>query len=402
MIGGTIFQFVFFLLGFQYEITQIVSLTYGREEVQSVFLVMIYSLSFASGVFWLHLWTIEETNIASYQNPPHETDDCAYCGKEAGIVCTNCDSVQWPRLSQRQGIATYLAHHRWRMLAAIISIGFVGPIAFHYTRYYDQVERKIEQHHEYEEDASILMSSALNIRSYIHTNSQNISSEKIEFKYDKFDLINEYYQLTWFASRVLDYLRCTKCNDIWRRNNNLHPLETSEAIIQNACEIIHHNAEALSSDDSEYLNAYNHAMNLTFMYSLDRSFIRYLNLIVDNDTKSPKLSTCCKQRVEFDLYSKLKVLACLISELTYNHNIDKVRNDPLLIDERKTGYIHKVYDCFDCLGSDEAVFKALNLEPNVDKDEPLGCKCDISYPLLDTLPWFNKPYELILTSQKHP
>lgn len=402
----TILQFLMYLFGTHLHVPWIMAISYGREELLSVLLVVMYSLSFLSCIAWLHIWSVEKTNEASSQNPPHETEDCSYCGHEAGIVCTSCDSIQWPRLTMSQGIATYVAHHRWRMLAAGLTIGLVGPMGFHYSKYYDQVQQRMLQLHEYETDATQLMRSVLKIRAFIHSQSQRermrdpTGPPSVPNGLDS--IVRTYYDVTWFGSRVLDYLRCTKCNDRWRLNSGLRPRNEADEVIRDACNGIMANAAR------DIRNAAGKRMRMpptdgTFLYALDRSFIRYINSFDPQLVQRLGIGSSCRELIAADLYDRLKFLACVISELTYNHNIDRARDKGFLKPERDSArsYMHKVYDCESCLSreKDQLTLGVKSLFGSAAHTVSIECpEAEVDTVEFDqclhAMPWNSIPYEM--------
>ncbi|MBK9176873.1 MAG: hypothetical protein IPM46_11175 [Flavobacteriales bacterium] len=380
-------QFIMYLFGVHHESEVIVRITYGREELESVLLVVVYSLSFAVSMISMHHWTVEVTTEASHDHPPHQSEDCAYCGDSAGIICKECGSVQWPRLTFAQGVASYLGHHRWQTYAAALSIGFVGPISFHYSRYYDQVQVRMTQMHEYEQDATRLMSTALLIRSAMHARHQQPMVRSALSQSEVDTLVTRYYNLSWFGSRVLDYLRCTKCNDQWRRNNGLPALSESDSVVAYACKGIR--ANALGSSELREQGGMPGADG-TFLYALDRAFFRYLNA----HTRPGLLAnTLLGDSITNDFNYRLKFLACLTSELTHNQNIDRVRSsEMLLMRYPDVAYVHKVYDCEPCLQRWRE-----HVSPHQqDFEGELGARgMHRSDSALHEQPWLGRPYEQV-------
>ncbi len=292
------------------------------------FRIFVYSFIFLFAIVSLHLWTVYVGEAKAEKIGLETVLHCKYCGtKESGLVCPKCDSVQWDPKHPVSGTAIYIAHHRKHILATLLAVGLIGPTTFAFSRFNENVTRQIQIHESYEKEAENVMNSILKLRSYLHE-FELLQQHRWENKNDdikRFRLIcDEYYKTSWYASRVIDYLKHSICDTTWRNQNNYTPL-TDDKSQGYSCDLIEKRDEIMT------------ALDISFIDYVNAFKIDYLNDSSDVLSNDPSIHNETMEKSKI-LFENTKVLACIIAELTFNHNLDKKDSDRL-----------KVYDCMETL-----------------------------------------------------
>jgi len=292
------------------------------------FRILIYSLVFLSTIVVLHLWTVFEGEARAMQIGLESVKHCKYCGtKEAGLICPRCDSVQWDPKHALSGTAIYIAHHRKHILTTLLAVGLIGPTTFAFSRFNENVTHQIQIHESYEKEAENVMNSILQLRAYLHEFEllQQYRWEQKNNDIERFrQICNEYYKVSWYSSRVIDYLGNTICDSTWRAEKNY---ETLRGTVSQAysCQLLNKKNKIMKELDINFIDFVN-AFKVDYLNA--SSEVLSNNTLIHNETLEKSKT----------LFENSKVLACIIAELTFNHSLDKNRSGRL-----------KVYDCSESL-----------------------------------------------------
>lgn len=205
----------------------------------AAFLVAVIAFIYA-----LHKWSIHVVSrlylqVRCDRKSPDEdllgNEPCYYCGAaHAPIVCGRCDSIQWPGLDhEATGIkdkktywatGVFIAHHRFKLLAAVLSALLLGVFPFVYRL---EQERVIQQ----EEDAlrkQILLSdlnealpdltssraSLLFMASHCSKVPQGEALDNNSaYCSERFDLFfDHYFNFSWRGPQIIAQVRNEHCN----------------------------------------------------------------------------------------------------------------------------------------------------------------------------------------------
>jgi hypothetical protein len=194
--------------------------TYAKWGLIGFLLLVIVTL-------WLaHQWSIDRMAELPTSYPAATViHDCHYCGGgKAFVVCSHCGSIQWETLrsckkgsASRWALAVFLAHHRWKLLAAVLSVVVVGTIAFAAQLQVHLWQRRADAQVAREMQAREVINAMTSVRSALLGLAAFCGTKtKDEFKKDCLDrftvVVDQYHRLSWHAPPLLSYLMKSRCS----------------------------------------------------------------------------------------------------------------------------------------------------------------------------------------------
>lgn len=293
-----------------------------------LFGLTLYSFLFLIFIWFVHRWSVFSAEFQSLEIGHDEKNPCRYCGNEkAGLVCPDCESVQWDPDNILRFTGVYFAHHRHKILTALLAVGLIGPISFGYTKYGEELDKSQTIKATYENDVKLLMNSILSVRSALHEIGISLKSDiKTGSTSTKFDnsesltgISSSFYNVSWFGSRVIDFLNETTC------------LEYQDCQI---CKGKKHSSTQCKS--CRFIRK--ESMKLPAMEIIDKAYLDFRNAFDSyvsspSEVKGKHLMSRIKR-----LFESLMSIGCVIAELSFNQWLDS--SSPSRV---------KIYDCKDCL-----------------------------------------------------
>lgn len=286
---------------------------------QAFGLSVVHSFFCVALLIGLHEWSVIKTDEAYEKAMDPEIEgwspdsECKYCGStkpEPRLVCSLCDSIQWNANERWLCWAIFVAHHRWKIFAVIMGFLWVAPLIALKEDYVIRSEKATSERSEFEKSSQKAIDKLLTLRSAILEFEQvhsNQSEKTPDTWYHTF--VEEFYQSSWYASKVFDYLKYTSCDKV---------SDDEGQNIRFSCLVVE------QTDNN--------------MYKLDTLFLElatYYKQALLNEQNS--IVPEKRLQVAEELYRHAKVLSCAIGELSYNEGVAIKRSDDSL---RK-----KIYDC---------------------------------------------------------
>ena len=140
---------------------------------------------------------------------------CDYCGnKDALVICPQCDSIMWYKLNWYQGLGAFIAHHRWKVVTAVITLLAVPFIGFVFSDYLGKKEKELIRSQAYENDAREMITALSNVRASVYELEFRLEANKnTNIGIQVEDLINQYVKFSWLAPRVLLFWHKSECGE---------------------------------------------------------------------------------------------------------------------------------------------------------------------------------------------
>lgn len=164
--------------------------------------------------------------------------ECGYCGEDhAPLVCSKCDSLQWSDISWRQltdgtdpepldpsicsrffGLAAFICHHRFKLLASVwtlIAVVFI-PLAFQVA--YERALSSANEHAAQTERAREVINAISEFRASLDQFELACKSRQGSLSSECNDLLKGFKRnflfVSWNAGPVVDYFQRTECSRV--------------------------------------------------------------------------------------------------------------------------------------------------------------------------------------------